>query len=158
MSIRLCCPVTCCQLYCSSSVCFFFKTVFNVWRSLSVSVDLRPQFLFADAVFPWFLCGDITLETVAFDTLIMWQLSQLLHLNVHQRSVAFKIGQVSYFSILSHGLSLNTITNAVTRELQCLNKWKKNIQWCQLKYFQCSQHKRILFLNFLVFPLFCSPL
>jgi hypothetical protein len=42
-----------------------------------------------------------------------------------------------------------------TRVLQSVNK-RKNIQCCQLKLFQCSQHNQILFLNFLVFPLFCS--
>jgi hypothetical protein len=60
------------------------------------------------------------------------------------------------FQILSHWLPLNTITNALTQALQSKNKWK-NIQCCQLKFFQCSQHKLILFLNFLVFPLFCPP-
>jgi hypothetical protein len=67
-----------------------------------------------------------------------------------------KIGQVSNFLILSHGLSLNTITNVLTRALQSVNKLK-NFQCCQLKFFQCSQHKQILFLNFLMFPLFCPP-
>jgi hypothetical protein len=33
-------------------------------------------------------------------------------------------------------------------------KKRKNIQCYQLKFFDCSQHKQILFLNFLVFPLF----
>jgi hypothetical protein len=44
------------------------------------------------------------------------------------------------FWFFSHGLSHNTITNALTRELQSVNKWK-NIQCCQVKFFQCSQHK-----------------
>jgi hypothetical protein len=70
---------------------------------------------------------------------------------------SFKIGQVSHFPILSHGLSLNTITNALTRPLHSVNK-RKNIQCCQLDFFQCSQHKQILFLDFSVFPLFCPPL
>jgi hypothetical protein len=69
---------------------------------------------------------------------------------------AFKIGQVSCFPILSHGLPLNTIPNALTLTLQSVTK-QKNMQCCQLKLFQCSQHKQILFLNFLVFLLFCSP-
>jgi hypothetical protein len=50
-----------------------------------------------------------------------------------------KIG-VSHYPIPSHRLSLNTITNALTRALQSVNK-RKNIQYCQLKFFQCSQHK-----------------
>jgi hypothetical protein len=41
--------------------------------------------------------------------------------------------------------------------LQSVNKRMKNIQYCPLKFFQCSQHRQILFLNFLVFPLFCPP-
>jgi hypothetical protein len=48
----------------------------------------------------------------------MWQiLSQMFQLNAQQRS--FKIGQVSHFPILSQGLSLNTIINALTRALLC---------------------------------------
>jgi hypothetical protein len=69
---------------------------------------------------------------------------------------SFKIGQVCHSPILSHGLSLNTITNALTWALQRVNK-RKTIQYYQLKFFQCSQHKQILFLNFLVLPLFCPP-
>jgi hypothetical protein len=38
-----------------------------------------------------------------------------------------------------------------------VNKQKK-IQWCKLKFFQHSQCKQILFLNFLAFPFFCPPL
>jgi hypothetical protein len=68
---------------------------------------------------------------------------------------SFKIGQVSDFPVLSHGLPLYTNTNELTRTLQSVNKRKKNIQCCQLKYFQCNQHKQILLLNFLVFPLLC---
>jgi hypothetical protein len=54
-----------------------------------------------------------------------------------------------------HRDSLNTFANALTWALQSVNKWKKRIQWCQLKFCQYSQHKQILFLNFLV--LFCPP-
>jgi hypothetical protein len=32
-------------------------------------------------------------------------------------------------------------TNMPTRALQSVNKWKMNIWFCQLKLFQCSQHK-----------------
>jgi hypothetical protein len=68
----------------------------------------------------------------------------------------FKIRQVVHFPIISHGLSLSTITNALTRVLQSVNELK-NIQCYQLKFLQCSQHKQILFLYILVFPLFCPP-
>jgi hypothetical protein len=61
----------------------------------------------------------------------------------------FKIRQVSHLLILSLGLSLSKITNA----LQSVNK-EKNIQCCQLKFFQYSQHK-LLLLGLLVFPLVC---
>jgi hypothetical protein len=54
---------------------------------------------------------------------------------------SFKIGQFSHFPIHSHELSLNTVTNALIRALQSVNKRKKNIQCRQLKFFQCSQHK-----------------
>jgi hypothetical protein len=40
-----------------------------------------------------------------------------------------------------HTDSHSTVTNALTRALQSVNKRNKNIQCCQLKFFQCSQHK-----------------
>jgi hypothetical protein len=47
----------------------FFETILlNVRRSLSVNANFRPLFLFADVVFPWFVYGDITSETVDHDT------------------------------------------------------------------------------------------
>jgi hypothetical protein len=53
-------------------LCFsmwFFETILlNVRRSLSVNVNFRPLFLFADVLFPWFMYADITLETVTLDT------------------------------------------------------------------------------------------
>jgi hypothetical protein len=36
-------------------------------------------------------------------------------------------------------------------------KTRKNIQCCQLNFFECSPYKQILFHNFFVFPLFCPP-
>jgi hypothetical protein len=85
---------------------------------------------------------DITLETVAVDTPNnVAVLSQMLQLNPYQRSVLFQNRTSLPFPILSHGLSLSTITTALTRALQSVNKRNKNIQCCQLKFFQCSQHK-----------------
>jgi hypothetical protein len=63
LNIQVCCPVTC-----AAVVLWFFKTILlSVRRSLSVSVDSRPLFLFAD-VFPWFVYADITSETVSLHT------------------------------------------------------------------------------------------
>jgi hypothetical protein len=70
---------------------------------------------------------------------------------------SFKIGHVSHFPILSHGLSLNTITNALTRVLQSVNKRKKDIQCYQLKVVQCSQHKFVSLIC-LCFHYFVHPL
>jgi hypothetical protein len=84
-------------------------------------------------------------------------LSQMLPLNAHQRSVLFPNRKSLPFSDPSHGLSLKTITNALTRALQSADKHNNNIQCYQLKFLQSSQHKQILFLNFLVFTLFCPP-
>jgi hypothetical protein len=54
---------------CTAVVVWIFETVLlNVRRSLSVNVDYRPLFLFADVVFLWFTYADITLETVGLDT------------------------------------------------------------------------------------------
>jgi hypothetical protein len=65
MNIQFCCPVTC-----AAVVPWFFEAIFlSVRRSFSVSVDFRPQFRFADVVFPWIVRADISLETLAFDTL-----------------------------------------------------------------------------------------
>jgi hypothetical protein len=64
MNIQFCCPVIC-----TAVVVWFFETILPiVRRSLSINVDFRPLFLFADVVFPWFMYADITLETVALDT------------------------------------------------------------------------------------------
>jgi hypothetical protein len=69
---------------------------------------------------------------------------------------SFKVGQVSCFPILSHGLSLNTIANSLPWALQGVNKQKKNTQCCKLRFFQCCQHK--FYSSILVFPLFCPPM
>jgi hypothetical protein len=51
-------------------VLWFFETIFlNVRRSLSLDVDFRPLFLFAEVAFPWFVYAGISLGTVALDTL-----------------------------------------------------------------------------------------
>jgi hypothetical protein len=90
--------------------------------------------------------------------LIMWQfLSQMLQLIAHQQSILFENQASLPLSDSFTRTALNTITNALTRALQSVNKGKKDIRCCQLKLFECSQHKQILFLNILVFPLFCSP-
>jgi hypothetical protein len=72
----------------------------------------------------------------------------MLQLNAHQRTVVFQNQTVSHFPILSHGLSLNTATNALTQALQNVNK-RKN--------FQYSRRKQILFLNIFVFQSFFPP-
>jgi hypothetical protein len=80
----------CCHLCCSSFV--IFETILlNARRTLSVSVDFRPLFLFADIAFPWFVYADITLETIALDTPNkVAVLSQIRQLNTQQRSVLFQ--------------------------------------------------------------------
>jgi hypothetical protein len=55
----------CCHLCCSSS--WFFETILNIRRSLSVSVDFGPLFLVVNVFFPWFVYAYINLETVAPD-------------------------------------------------------------------------------------------
>jgi hypothetical protein len=142
-------------------IMWFFETaLLNVLRSLSVNFDFHSLFLFAAVIFPWFVYAGITLETVALDTpdivtdFFGWCSSYTRTNDLFP----FKIGQIYYFPVLSRGLLLSTITNALAQALHIGNKWKRNIQFCQLKYFQCSHHKQILFLNFLVFPLFRPPL
>jgi hypothetical protein len=91
-------------------------------------------------VFSWSVYADITLETVALDTLKMWQFCHSCSSWTRTNYLcSFKIGEVSYFPLLSYGLSPNTITNVLTRALQSVNK-RKNIQRCQLKFFQFIQH------------------
>jgi hypothetical protein len=118
-----------------------------MYDDLFVSVDFRPLFLFAHVVFPRFVYTNMTLETVALHTpnnlAVFVTDAPAKRMPVMS---SFKIGQVSHFLILSHGLSLNTTTNALTRALQSVKK-RKNIQCCQLKFFQCSQYKQILFLS-----------
>jgi hypothetical protein len=103
----------------SAVLLWFFETLLNIRRSLSVNADFCPLFIFADVVFPRFVYADITLETVALDTTnVAAVLSQMLQLNAHRRSVLFQIRQVSHFPILSRGLSLSTNTNTLTRALR----------------------------------------
>jgi hypothetical protein len=71
----------CCQICCSSYV-MIRKFLMYDDRSLSVGVDIRPLFLFADA-FRRFVHAHITLETVALDT-------QKHQLNSHEPSVLFQ--------------------------------------------------------------------
>jgi hypothetical protein len=64
MNSKSCCPLTC-----DAAVLWFLETILlNVRWSLYGNVDFRPLFLFADVVFPWLVCADITLETVALVT------------------------------------------------------------------------------------------
>jgi hypothetical protein len=122
LNIQFCCPVTCAAVFQR-----FFETIFiNIWRPLSANVDFRPLFLFADIVFPWFVYADITLQTVTLDTpnTVADCIADAPGKHAPTRS-SFKNGQVSHFRILSHILSLNTITNALTRALQSVNKRKK---------------------------------
>jgi hypothetical protein len=72
----------------------------------------------------------------------------MLQLYAHQRFVFFQNPTSLPFFDSSHGLSFNTITNALTLALQSINK-QKNIQCCYLKFFERSQHKQILFFQFL---------
>jgi hypothetical protein len=97
----------------------------------------QPLSVIADVVFPWFVHADIIFETVALNTLIMWQfLSQMLQLNVHQWSVLFQNRTSLPFSDFSHGLSLNRITNALTWALQIVIRKPFSVA-----NFQCRQHK-----------------
>jgi hypothetical protein len=144
--------------YAAVVVWLFETTLLNVLRSLSVIVDFRPLFLFTNVVFPWFIYADITLETVALDThnnvsVVITDASTKHTLTICPLSKSDKSPIFQFFHADCH----NTITNALTRALQRINKRKKNIQCCQLKFFQCCQHKQILFFSFLVFPLFCPP-
>jgi hypothetical protein len=73
----------------------------------------------------------------------MWQLlSQMLQLDAHQRSVLFQ-NQTSLQFSDSFTRTLNTITNALTRALQSVNK-RKNIQCCQISYFNAANINFIL--------------
>jgi hypothetical protein len=64
----------------------------------------------------------------------------MLQLNAHQLSALFQNWKSIHFPITSQGLLLNTIVNALTQALQSVKKWK-DMQCCQLKFLQCSQHK-----------------
>jgi hypothetical protein len=115
------------------------------------------MFIFTDVVFPWFVFADITLQIVALDT--------------HNNVAVFFITDGSSkraISVLSQNRTnlqfscsftwcvTQQITNALTWALQSVNKRLKNIQYCQLKLFQCSQ-RRIFFLNILCFHLLFTP-
>jgi hypothetical protein len=122
MTIQFRCPVTC-----AAVILWFLETVLLNVRRTPVSVDFRPLFLFAD------VCADITTEIVALDT--------PNNVAVFVTDASTKRASTSPIPILSHGLSLDTIANSLTRALQSIKKLKRNNQCCQLKLFQCSQHK-----------------
>jgi hypothetical protein len=79
----------------------------------------------------------------------------MLQLTKNQGSVLFQNRKsLPHFPILSRGLLLSTIINALTRALHSVSKREKDIRCCQLKFLQCSQAKQIVFLNFLLFTFF----
>jgi hypothetical protein len=145
------------------SSCVFFKTILlnvHIWWSLFVNDDSHPLFFFADAaIFLWFTDADITSETVALDTPNnVAVFVTMLQLNMHQRSVLFQ-NQISLplsdsfaWIVTQHN---HYCTDMSTTE--CTKMEKKNIEYCQLKFFQYSQHEQILFLSFLMFPLLRPP-
>jgi hypothetical protein len=138
MNVQFCCLVTC------SAVILWF--VRNNPQCTTISFChcwFSPLYPFVDVVFPWFVYADIISETVALDTPnnVAVFVTDAPTKNINDLS-SFNIGQVSSFPILSHGLSLSTITtNSLTQTLQSVNKQNKNIQCCQLKFFQCSEDK-----------------
>jgi hypothetical protein len=96
---------------------------------------------------PMIMYTDIILETVTLDTPNNMAVFVTDALAKHTPVLSFQMWQVFHFPIFWHGL---------TRSLLSVNKCKKCIQYCQLKFHQCSQ--QIIFLNFLVFPLLCPHL
>jgi hypothetical protein len=121
--------------------CDFFETVLlTVRQSLSLNVHFRPLVLFVDVVFPWFVYADITLETVALDTHINLAVFATDALAKHAPT------NCPFFLRLPFSCSfprpvVQHSHNALTIALQSINKLKNNIEWCQLKFLQCSQHK-----------------
>jgi hypothetical protein len=105
------------------------------------------------------MCTDITLETVALDTRNnVAVFTQLLQLNEQQPPVLIQNRTSLPFSDTFTLTATQHITIAMTRALQIVNNRMKNIHCDLLQFFRYSQQKQILFLNFLVFPLFCPPL
>jgi hypothetical protein len=79
---------------------------------------------------------------------IMWQvLSHMLQLTA--TTMSFQNRRSLSFSD-SFTRTISEHNNVLTRALQTV-KQLKNIQCCQLKFFQCSQHE--LLINFLILPL-----
>jgi hypothetical protein len=125
------------QFTCVVILQWFFETILlNVRRSVSVSVDFRFLLLFAGVVFPWFVYADITVETVALGT--PNNVAAFVTNAPAKRTPTVCPPLKSDKSpILSRRLSLNTITNALAQTLRSVNKRNKNIQCCQVKFFQC---------------------
>jgi hypothetical protein len=86
--------------------------------------------------------------------LTMWQfLSQMLQLNAHKPLPSFKIGKASNFPIILHGLSLNTINNALIRALECIQKEKHSMLKTEILSLQPTQILFNLHLQYFVHPL-----
>jgi hypothetical protein len=102
-----------------------------MYDDIFLSMVIRPLFHSADVVFPCVLYADITSQSVALGSPNNVAVS-CRRCSVWTRTnelSSFKIEQVSYFPF-SHGLSLNTITNALTWPLINVKEQKKNTQCC----------------------------
>jgi hypothetical protein len=132
------------------------KLLRSVRRFLSVPFAFCPLFLFADVAFHD-SSTDITLESavpVTRNNVAAW--SQILRLNTHQPPVLFHSRTSFEFSDSFTQTLTQTNPNVLTRALRNVNK-QKNIQCCQLKFFQGNQQKQLYSSISLCFHYFVHP-
>jgi hypothetical protein len=120
---------------CAAVVVYFFKKNPSEYTMISFGqCRFSPLFLFAGV----FVCRH-NLKTVALYTPNnVAVLSQMLQPNARQSSILFQSRKLFHFPIRSHGLSLNTNTNALARTLHSVNKRKKTSSTANLSSFNVA--------------------
>jgi hypothetical protein len=127
---------------CAAVVLWFFWTILlNVWQSLSVNADFHPLFLFVDVIAPWFPYANITLETLVLDTPNNVAVS-VRDASVKCTPMICPLSKSDKFPIFwFFHMDCHTTQSLMLWHQHCRVQTDKNVQCCQLKFFQCMQHK-----------------
>jgi hypothetical protein len=132
---------------------FLATIIVIVRRFFSVIVDFHPLFLLADVVFPWFVYAYITLETVSLNVP-----------NIVAVFITDAPGNAHQLSVLFQNRTSLPFSDSFTRTVTQQNHWHKHyrVQINKRRKFNVANWSSLnvantknLFLNFLVFPLFC---
>jgi hypothetical protein len=145
---------------CAAVILWFFETILlNERLSFPVNADFHSLFLFADAVFPWFVYADITLKTVALGTP---NNVAVFVTDAPGRSAAticpFSKSHKSPIFRFSH-----TVFHTTRSPVHWQEHYRMKTNWIRtFSVFFCSSFNVVntvrLYYSFFMFPLFCPPL